>query len=163
MLSVCEPLPRSATITEFTSCSTCIGACYRVLWYLQKEHVRLGTLGSACLVDAAHNGCADYHWQELWRALVLLLDFLASKLESLTTTGGVQQLAQEVSSSYTGKLLEVYQRMFLDAATRRFRSLPQRAAPTKPRRRERVCCASVSLPLKIQMLISSPVRGCALR
>ncbi|OJT08174.1 UPF0668 protein C10orf76 -like protein [Trametes pubescens] len=57
---------------------TCIGTCYRVLWYLQKEHVRL-----------------DYHWQELWRALVLLLDFLATKLESLTTTGGVEQLVQE--------------------------------------------------------------------
>ncbi|EIW64282.1 uncharacterized protein TRAVEDRAFT_33082 [Trametes versicolor FP-101664 SS1] len=57
---------------------TCIGACYRILWYLQKEHVRL-----------------DYHWQELWRALVLLLDFLASKLESLTTTGGIEQLVQE--------------------------------------------------------------------
>ncbi|CDO72963.1 hypothetical protein BN946_scf185007.g17 [Trametes cinnabarina] len=36
-----------------------------------------------------------YHWQELWLALILLLDFLASKLESLTTTGGVEQLVQE--------------------------------------------------------------------
>lgn len=39
---------------------------------------------------------SDYHWQELWRALILLLDFLASKLDSLTTTGGVEQLTQEV-------------------------------------------------------------------
>ncbi|KAH9898211.1 hypothetical protein C8Q73DRAFT_834250 [Cubamyces lactineus] len=57
---------------------TCISATYRVLWFLQREHVRL-----------------DYHWQELWRALILLLDFLASKLDSLTTTGGVEQLTQE--------------------------------------------------------------------
>ncbi|KAI0654234.1 hypothetical protein C8Q70DRAFT_1048092 [Cubamyces menziesii] len=57
---------------------TCIGATYRVLWFLQREHVRL-----------------EYHWQELWRALILLLDFLASKLDSLTTTGGVEQLTQE--------------------------------------------------------------------
>ncbi|KAI0375187.1 hypothetical protein BV20DRAFT_934181 [Pilatotrama ljubarskyi] len=54
---------------------TCIRTCYRLLWYLQKEHVRL-----------------EYHWQELWRALALLLDFLASKLDSLTTGGGVEQL-----------------------------------------------------------------------
>ena len=39
---------------------------------------------------------SDYHWQELWRALILLLDFLASKLDSLTTTGGVEQLTHEV-------------------------------------------------------------------
>ncbi|KAI8990450.1 hypothetical protein BD414DRAFT_413658 [Trametes punicea] len=56
----------------------CIRSTYRVLWYLQKEHARL-----------------DYHWQELWRALILLLEFLASKLDSLTTTGGVQQLVEE--------------------------------------------------------------------
>ena len=43
-------------------------------------------------------GFPAYHWQELWRALVLLLDFLASKLDSLVTTGGIEQLAQEVSS-----------------------------------------------------------------
>ncbi|KAI0361420.1 hypothetical protein OH77DRAFT_1392058 [Trametes cingulata] len=57
---------------------TCVRACYRILWYLHREHVRL-----------------EYHWQELWRALILLLDFLASKLDSLTTTGGVEQLVQE--------------------------------------------------------------------
>ncbi|KAI0639595.1 hypothetical protein C8Q77DRAFT_1044240 [Trametes polyzona] len=57
---------------------TCIRACFRVLWYLQKEHIRL-----------------VYHWQELWRALILLLDFLAGKIDSLTTTGGVEQLVQE--------------------------------------------------------------------
>ncbi|KAI0756821.1 hypothetical protein C8Q80DRAFT_1091494 [Daedaleopsis nitida] len=57
---------------------TCVRISYKTLWYLQKEHVRL-----------------DYHWQELWRALVLLLDFLANKLDSLVTTGGVEQLVQE--------------------------------------------------------------------
>ena len=50
------------------------------MWYLQREHARL-----------------SYHWQELWRALILLLDFLASKLDSLVTTGGVKQLSEEVS------------------------------------------------------------------
>ncbi|KAI9065925.1 hypothetical protein FKP32DRAFT_1623459 [Trametes sanguinea] len=57
---------------------TCTRIVSRVLWYLQKEHVRL-----------------DYHWQELWRAMILLLDFLANKLEGLITTGGVEQLVQE--------------------------------------------------------------------
>lgn len=105
MLPVREPL-HFATVSGLTSssCRTCVRACYRVLWYLQKERARLGTLGCvriAVILRSAHDGCTDYHWQELWRALVLLLDFLASKLESLTTTGGVEQLAQEVSSSYT--------------------------------------------------------------
>ncbi|KAI0715416.1 hypothetical protein C8Q76DRAFT_618158 [Earliella scabrosa] len=57
---------------------TCIRICYRTLWYLQREHIRL-----------------EYHWQELWRALVLLLDFLASKLDILLTTGGVELLVNE--------------------------------------------------------------------
>ncbi|KAI0778369.1 hypothetical protein BD413DRAFT_465054 [Trametes elegans] len=63
---------------EVHSYVTCIRTCYQVLWYLQKEHVRL-----------------DYHWQELWQALLLLLDFLASKVDSLITTGGVEQLVHE--------------------------------------------------------------------
>ncbi|EJF66865.1 hypothetical protein DICSQDRAFT_47463 [Dichomitus squalens LYAD-421 SS1] len=56
----------------------CIRTCYRTLWYLQREHIRL-----------------EYHWQELWQALVLLLDFLANKLDSLVTTGGVEMITQE--------------------------------------------------------------------
>ncbi|KAI0801082.1 hypothetical protein C8Q74DRAFT_1240211 [Fomes fomentarius] len=55
----------------------CIRTCFRTTWYLQRGHVRL-----------------KYHWQELWRALILLLHFLNSKLDSLLTTGGVEQLVQ---------------------------------------------------------------------
>jgi hypothetical protein len=40
----------------------------------------------------------DYDWAELWRAAVGLLDFLSNKLDSLMTTGGVERLAQEVST-----------------------------------------------------------------
>ena len=43
-----------------------------------------------------HSVHIEYHWQELWRALVLLLDFLASKLDILLTTGGVELLVNEV-------------------------------------------------------------------
>ena len=42
------------------------------------------------------SGSVEYHWQELWRALILLLDFLANKLEGLISTGGLEQLLQEV-------------------------------------------------------------------
>ncbi|KAJ7446477.1 hypothetical protein B0H11DRAFT_1745875 [Mycena galericulata] len=56
---------------------TCIWVCYRVIWFLHKARIRL-----------------DYSWQELWSALVGLLAFLSSKLDSLTTTGGVEQLAR---------------------------------------------------------------------
>ncbi|ETW87018.1 hypothetical protein HETIRDRAFT_166541 [Heterobasidion irregulare TC 32-1] len=57
---------------------TCVRICHRVLWYLQKESIRL-----------------EYHWLELWKAVFGLLDFLVNKLDSLATTGGIQVLAQE--------------------------------------------------------------------
>ena len=76
---------------------TCIRTCFRILWYLQREHVRLSMCELSFPHVCADSGLAAYHWQELWRALVFLLDFLASKLDSLITTGGVEQLVQEVS------------------------------------------------------------------
>ncbi|KAH9942957.1 hypothetical protein B0H21DRAFT_779789 [Amylocystis lapponica] len=63
---------------EVQSYITCVRICYRVLWHLQRERVRL-----------------EYHWQEFWRAMISLLDFLANKLDSLITTGGIEQLVQE--------------------------------------------------------------------
>ncbi|KAJ6621181.1 hypothetical protein B0H10DRAFT_1020010 [Mycena sp. CBHHK59/15] len=62
---------------EVQSYITCIWVCYRVVWFLHKAHIRL-----------------EYPWQELWSALVGLLGFLSAKLDSLTTTGGVEQLAR---------------------------------------------------------------------
>ncbi|KAJ7110039.1 hypothetical protein C8R44DRAFT_678676 [Mycena epipterygia] len=62
---------------EVQSYTTCIWVCYRVIWFLHKAHIRL-----------------EYPWQELWSALIGLLAFLSSKLESLTTTGGVELLAR---------------------------------------------------------------------
>jgi hypothetical protein len=44
---------------------------------------------------------ADYHWQELWRAMLGLLDFLSNKIEALATTGGVETLAGEVNDPYS--------------------------------------------------------------
>ncbi|KAJ7070877.1 hypothetical protein C8F01DRAFT_1108188 [Mycena amicta] len=62
---------------EVQSYITCIWVCYRVVWFSWKAHVRL-----------------DYSWQELWSAIIDLLGFLSSKLDSLTTTGGVEQLVR---------------------------------------------------------------------
>jgi hypothetical protein len=39
---------------------------------------------------------ADYEWLELWKAIIAVLGFLAGKLDHLTTTGGVENLIQEV-------------------------------------------------------------------
>lgn len=39
---------------------------------------------------------ADYEWLELWKAIIAVLGFLASKLDHLTTTGGIENLIQEV-------------------------------------------------------------------
>ncbi|OCH94681.1 hypothetical protein OBBRIDRAFT_788932 [Obba rivulosa] len=50
-----------------------------VVWVLHKEHSHL-----------------EYYWQELWRALLGMLDFLSNKLDSLITTGGgIEQLVKE--------------------------------------------------------------------
>ena len=74
----------------------CTRACYHILWYLQKERIRLGELCLLSRRDVLIISCADYHWPELWKALIGLLDFLVNKLDSLLTTGGVEQLIQEV-------------------------------------------------------------------
>ncbi|KAF8846038.1 hypothetical protein BDN67DRAFT_12014 [Paxillus ammoniavirescens] len=63
---------------EVYTYTTCIWTCHRIIWYLQKVRVRL-----------------DYEWLELWKAIVGLLAFLASKLDHLTGTGGVERLIQE--------------------------------------------------------------------
>lgn len=55
---------------------------------------------SVCLCDfAAYAGSdreIDYHWSQLWKAIVGLLDFLGGKTDELTSTTGVEQLLQEV-------------------------------------------------------------------
>ncbi|KAG1828100.1 hypothetical protein EV424DRAFT_1471326 [Suillus variegatus] len=63
---------------EVYTFTTCIWTCHRVIWYLQKERIRL-----------------EYDWLELWKAVVDLLGFLSGKLDSLVTTGGIERLIQE--------------------------------------------------------------------
>ncbi|KAL5494715.1 hypothetical protein ACEPAI_176 [Sanghuangporus weigelae] len=61
---------------EMQSYMTCIWIIYHTIWFLSKTRRRL-----------------EYHWEELWRSLILLLDFLSAKMsESLK----VEQLVQEI-------------------------------------------------------------------
>lgn len=55
--------------------SKCIWICHRTVWYLQRERLRL-----------------DYHWKELWVSVLGLFSFLAGKIDTLLTTGGIGQL-----------------------------------------------------------------------
>jgi len=55
-----------------------VRTCHRIIWFLQKEHVR-----------------PDYHWLQLWKAIIGLLDFLGSKMGELSSTVGIGQLFQE--------------------------------------------------------------------
>ncbi|KAH9004073.1 hypothetical protein EDB86DRAFT_2886537 [Lactarius hatsudake] len=57
---------------------TCVRTCHQTIWFLQKEHIRL-----------------DYHWSQLWKAIIGLLDFLGGKIDELTSTTGIEQLLQE--------------------------------------------------------------------
>ncbi|KAG6837686.1 hypothetical protein H0H93_004962 [Arthromyces matolae] len=56
----------------------CIQICYRIVWYLQNSRLRL-----------------EYEWKELWTALLGLLTFFTTKLDTLDTTGGVEQIVRE--------------------------------------------------------------------
>lgn len=67
------------------------------MWFLQTNHVRLGASISHENTDLYPQAVTEYDWQELWRSIIGLLDFLSNKLDSLVTTGGVERLAQEVS------------------------------------------------------------------
>jgi hypothetical protein len=40
----------------------------------------------------------EYHWEELWRAIIGLLEFLAVRVEDVKNLGRVDELVQEVSS-----------------------------------------------------------------
>ncbi|KAF5323371.1 hypothetical protein D9611_005660 [Ephemerocybe angulata] len=57
------------------SYSKCVWICHRTVWYLQRERLRL-----------------DYHWKELWVSVLGLFSFLAGKIDTLLTTGGIGQL-----------------------------------------------------------------------
>lgn len=39
----------------------------------------------------------DYHWEELWRSLILVLDFAANQIGTLKSVAKVDELIQEVS------------------------------------------------------------------
>ncbi|KAJ3977857.1 hypothetical protein EV361DRAFT_943954 [Lentinula raphanica] len=46
-------------------------------------------------IDKSTDFQSDYYWKELWSCILLLLEFLANKLDGLYTTGGVEKLVQE--------------------------------------------------------------------
>ncbi|KIY69176.1 hypothetical protein CYLTODRAFT_237652 [Cylindrobasidium torrendii FP15055 ss-10] len=58
--------------------TTCIYVLHRTIYYLIKVHERL-----------------VYHWRELWAGLLGLLHFLATKLNTLVGTGGIESLVVE--------------------------------------------------------------------
>ncbi|TFK77362.1 hypothetical protein BDN72DRAFT_910444 [Pluteus cervinus] len=66
---------------EVASYTMCIRVCHRIVWFLQYNRIRL-----------------EYEWKELWVAIMGLLQFLATKLDTLMTTGGVEQLVRETLS-----------------------------------------------------------------
>ena len=39
----------------------------------------------------------EYHWEELWRAIIGLLEFLAVRVDEIKNLGRVDELVQDVS------------------------------------------------------------------
>ncbi|KAJ7597517.1 hypothetical protein C8J56DRAFT_321871 [Mycena floridula] len=58
--------------------TNCVWICYRVVWYLQQHRIRL-----------------EYEWKELFIAILGLLSFITTKLDSLVSTGGIELLLRE--------------------------------------------------------------------
>ena len=54
----------------------------------------------SCMVDLDHE--IEYHWLQLWKAIIGLLDFLGGKLDELKSTAGIEELLQEVMLSVFG-------------------------------------------------------------
>ncbi|KAJ3834815.1 hypothetical protein F5878DRAFT_727952 [Lentinula raphanica] len=63
---------------EVQSYIHCVWICQHVISFLVEAGIRL-----------------NYYWKELWSCILLLLEFLANKLDGLYTTGGVEKLVQE--------------------------------------------------------------------
>ena len=40
----------------------------------------------------------EYDWKDVWRSVIGLLGFLANKIDSFITTGGIKSLVLDVSS-----------------------------------------------------------------
>lgn len=39
---------------------------------------------------------SEYHWEELWRSLILLLDFISTKVGAPNITSGMERIIDEV-------------------------------------------------------------------
>ncbi|KIJ38425.1 hypothetical protein M422DRAFT_176436, partial [Sphaerobolus stellatus SS14] len=63
---------------EVHSYLICIKNLQHVIWFITTEKIRL-----------------DYHWEELWRAVFTLMDFLASQSGSMKSIAKVDELVQE--------------------------------------------------------------------
>jgi hypothetical protein len=74
----------------------CIWICYRIVWFLQHRRLRLGKLSVLPIYFVGYLHGEDYDWRELWNSVIGLMNFLASKIETLHTTGGVELLTSEV-------------------------------------------------------------------
>ncbi|KAI9444858.1 hypothetical protein H4582DRAFT_1911724 [Lactarius indigo] len=59
---------------------TCVRTCHQTIWFLQKEHIRL-----------------EYHWSQLWKAIIGLLDFLG--VEQAAPGGAVSLILLDIAST----------------------------------------------------------------
>ncbi|PVG03294.1 hypothetical protein CPB86DRAFT_749524 [Serendipita vermifera] len=63
---------------EVASYRQCILTVHSLLWTLGRHRIRL-----------------EYSWEELWRALIALLEFLSSRLDNVKVLGRVDELVEE--------------------------------------------------------------------
>ncbi|KAI5835984.1 hypothetical protein K523DRAFT_259495 [Schizophyllum commune Tattone D] len=96
---------------KLIDCRMCIWICHRIVWDLQVWRTRL-----------------DYHWSELWAATLGLLTFLSTKLGDLLTTGEIEALISEASTSSSScryKVLTRPCRRYPSCTSQRFLPTPE--------------------------------------
>ncbi|KAG8780335.1 hypothetical protein FRC15_009620, partial [Serendipita sp. 397] len=63
---------------EVSSYRSCIYSVHSILWMLGRQRIRL-----------------EYHWEELWKSIFLLLEFTSSRVDNVKVLGRVDELIEE--------------------------------------------------------------------
>ncbi|KAK7058392.1 hypothetical protein VNI00_002026 [Paramarasmius palmivorus] len=95
-----------------------------------------------------HTRNAEYEWKELWTATIGLLNFFATKLDSLYTTGGVETLIRETVAFLDLSLIESSSFLPTPASLHEFIYELVRSSPTLEKQTQILSCSLYPCPTK---------------
>lgn len=113
---------------EVSTYRFCISTLQNIFWALSRQRIRL-----------------DYHWEELWRSIVAVLDFVASRLENVRVLGRVDELIQETLITLEGATIVSEALMPTPEALHQFVYEIVRSKPTIDKQMD--CLTSLEAPM----------------